>query len=229
MGYLQAGAYTVVVEVDEGDAGNIGWHILVEELGGLYAVAAEGSNESVGDCAGCFNAPYLCICRGGDTGHAADFCGVAVAFLHQIVVEAGREEENRLFTGSLYTAAAVGSNLGLTGEYAKINCFQMSKIGRIALDGHDGFPGFYLVTIMESTNLDGFGIVGAAFDESDGFIDTAENGIISLENLESNPVGAVFLAKNFLLTHEVNVGVVAVHHFVYGEVKAHGVKSFCGH
>ena len=140
----------------------------------------------MGNCAQSFAAAGKSVGVGGKTFNAADFGCIAIAFLGLPDIVARGEKQHGLAVCSFYRAAHVGGNAALACQNAEVNSFQMGKVGKVAFNGHQGFPGLNFVAVMQGMDGDVFGIVGAGFNKRYSFVNAAYNDIFAGKHLHHN-------------------------------------------
>ena len=119
-----------------------------EGRGGRDGVAAVGGDQGVRHGADALAAPPRGLRVGADADGAGDVRGVPVAGLHPVVVEARREEEDRLAAGGVDHAAHVGADERAPRERAEVHRLEVGEEAVVALDGEHRLPGGELVAVV---------------------------------------------------------------------------------
>ena len=219
-GDLERGRHRVVGEVDE--HGHV--HVVPEALGelarGEHGVAPVGGDQPVRDGADAATAPPRRLRVGGDADRPRDVRRPAVAGLHQPVVVAGGEVEDRLAVRRLDDLAHVAHDQRAARHAAEVDGLEVGELRVVALDRHHGLPRLDRVALVQRVDLELLervdpapvlvSVAGALPDHRERLVDAAEDRLLALEHLHQHARVVAVLLEQRLGVVEVRVRVVAV-------------------
>ena len=198
-------------------------------------VAAVGRDQRVRDRAHPAAAPPRGLRVGGDADRARDVRGPAVARLHEPVVVAGGEVQDRLAAGGVDDLAHVAHDERAPRHAAEVDRLEVGEQRVVALDRHHGLPRRDLVALVQRVDLDrvpavlpravGPAAAGALAQHRDRLVDPAEDRVLALEDLHQHArVVAVDLERRLRVV-EVDVGVVALADLLDGKAEGLGREA----
>ncbi len=227
----EAGGDAVVVPVDQRRDVDLGVVDVGERRRRRDGVAAVRGDERVRHRADALAAPPGRLRVGAHADGAGDVGGVPVAGLHPVVVEARREEEDRLAARGVDDAAHVGADERAPREHAEVHGLQVGEEGVVALDRQHRLPPRQLVAVVERAHVElvpavhphplvTFRDVAPRAQPQDGqrLVHPPEDRAVGLlEDLHGHAGVQVLGLEHALGAVEVGVGVVALPQPVDGE------------
>ncbi len=146
--------------------------------------------------------------------------GPAVTGLHQPVIVAGREEEDRLAARGLHHLAHVAHHQRAPGQAAEVHGLEVGEQGVVALDRHHGLVRRHLVALVQRAHLQlvpaelpaaaGIAPAGALAQDRDRLVDAAQHRFALLKDLRRDAWVQVLGLEQLLGLVEVRVAVVPV-------------------
>ena len=229
LGDLERGAHAVVVEVDEHGHVHLVAEAADERARRRHGVAAVGRDQPVRHRADAAAAPPRRLRVGGDADRAGDVRRPAVAGLHEPVVVAGGEEDDRLAAGGVDDLAHVAHDQRAAGHAAEVDRLEVGEQRVVALDRHHRLPRLDLVALVQRVDLElvpavlpravGAPPPGALPEHRERLVDPAEDRVLALEDLHQHARVAIVELERRLRVVEVDVGVVALADLLDGQAE----------
>ena len=220
----------VVLEVDQ----HRHVHLVAEAVGELarreHRVAAVGRDQRVRHGADPAPAPPGGLRVGGDADRPGDVRRPAVAGLHEPVIVAGGEVEDRLAARGGHDVADVAHDQRAAGQRAEVDGLQVREERVVALDREHRLPRADLVALVERVHVElvpaGMPAAvlapapGAELEDRDRLVDAAEHRVLgALEDLHEHARVAAVVLEQPARVDEVGVRVVAVAHALHRQAE----------
>ena len=146
-------AHRVVDEVDEHGHVHVAGVAVGELARGQRRVAAVGRDQRVRHRAHAAAAPPGGLRVRGDADRPGDVRRPAVAGLHQPVVVAGGEEQDRLAARRVHDGVDVAHDQRAAGQRAEVDGLEVGELRVVALDRQHRLPGRDLVALVQRLDL----------------------------------------------------------------------------
>jgi len=150
---------------------------------------------------------------------------VAVTGLHQPVVVARREEHHFLGLRRLDHEPRVGADARAPREDAEVQRFQHREGIVRPLDEQHRLPRIDLVAVIQRVHDQLVPALGAQLEDRDRLVDAPQVGVRFAEYLHRHARPVLVFAQQVARADEVFVGVVALPHFVDGQVEDRRIET----